>query len=102
MLQIPLQPVPSQIIKTSLNGQNVQLAIYQKTQGLFVNVNSGGVDIVCAVLAHDGVSLVCRKYMGFAGDLIFVDTQGKSDPTFDGLGSRYQLIYLAPKDIPNG
>jgi len=43
--------------------------------------------------------LVNDVYLGFSGDLEFVDTQGTDDPTFDGLGTRYQLVYLEPSDL---
>jgi hypothetical protein len=94
MLHIALQPVPSQILSVVLAGQNCQIAIYQKTQGLFVDVSSNGADISTGVLAHDVVPLVPTAYLGFVGNLVFTDTQGTSDPTYDGLGSRYQLVYL--------
>ena len=94
MIQIPLQSVPSQIVKIVLGGQNVQIAVYQKDEGIFVDVNSGGTDIVIAVLAHNGVPIVCREYTGFLGNLMFIDTQGESDPAYAGIGSRYQLIYM--------
>jgi hypothetical protein len=33
------------------------------------------------------------RYMGFTGQLLFVDTQGSNDPDYTGLGDRYQLVY---------
>lgn len=94
MQTVALQPVPSQILSVVLGGQNCQIAVYQKTQGLFVDLNSNGVDISTGVLAHDVVPLVPTTYLGFVGNLVFTDTQGASDPSYDGLGSRYQLVYL--------
>lgn len=94
MQQLPLQPVPSQSIAVILGGQNCQILIYQKPEGLFFDLNADGVEIVCAVIALNIVPLVCRTYAGFVGNLIFIDTQGSSDPTYDGLGSRYSLVYL--------
>lgn len=94
MQEIPLQPIPSQITKVVLGTQNCQINIYQKAQGLFVDVNSNGVDIVTAVIARDAVPLVCREYAGFSGNLLFIDSQGASDPTSDALGSRFSLVYL--------
>jgi hypothetical protein len=94
MQQIALQPVPSQQLQTVLAGQNCQIAVYLKGEHLFVDLNSNGVDISTAVIARDVVPLVPTAYLGFVGNLIFTDTQGTSDPTFDGLGSRYQLVYL--------
>jgi hypothetical protein len=94
MLTVPLQPVPSQQLQIVLGGQNCQIAVYLLGEHLFVDLNSNGADISIAVRARDAVSLVPTAYLGFVGDLIFTDTQGASDPTFDGLGSRYQLVYL--------
>ena len=96
MIQIPVQAVPSQILVINLNNQSVQIAIYQKPRGLFVDINSNGVDIVTAVLALNGVKLVCRDYLGFQGNIVFIDTQGTKNPEYSGLGTRYELIYMAP------
>lgn len=98
MQEIPLQPVPSQATKAVLNGQNFQILIYQKPQGLFVDVNVDGFDVSSGILARDTVPLIYRDYYFLSGNLIFVDTQGKSDPTYLGLGSRYSLVYLTGEE----
>ena len=98
MQTIPLQPVPSQSTKVVLGGQNCQILICQKQQGCFVNINSDGVDIVAGVIARDAVPLVCREYAGFVGNLLFVDTQGGSDPSYEGLGERWTLVYLTAEE----
>jgi hypothetical protein len=94
MQTIALQPVPSQQLQVVLGGQNCQIAVYQKTTGMYVDVNVNGADISIAVIARDVIPLVPTAYLGFVGNLIFTDTQGNSDPIPDGLGSRYQLVYL--------
>lgn len=94
MQEIPLQPVPSQSTKVVLGGQNCQLLVYQKPQGVFVDINADGVDVVVGVIARDAVPLVCREYTGFVGNLLFIDTQGSADPSYGGLGSRFSLVYL--------
>jgi hypothetical protein len=33
------------------------------------------------------------RYMGFYGQLLFVDTQESSDPDYTELGTRYVLVY---------
>ena len=55
MQQVPLQSVPSQQVKTVLNGQNCQIAIYQKSANVFADVNVNGVDISSGILALNGV-----------------------------------------------
>lgn len=94
MQQIALQPVPSQQLQAVLANQSCQIAVYLRGSHLFVDVNADGVDITTAVLARDAVPLVPISYTGFLGNLLFTDTQGTNDPTYDGLGSRFQLVYL--------
>lgn len=94
MLVIPVQPVPSQQLQVVLGNQNCQIAIYQKTQGLFVDLNSNGVDISTCTIAQNANPLNPIGYSGFQGNLIFVDMQGLTDPVYTGLGLRYQLVYL--------
>lgn len=98
MQTVPLQPVPSQSTKVVLGGQNCQLFIYQKPQGLFVDVNADGVDIVTGVIALDAVPIICREYAGFVGNLLFIDTQGGADPSYEGLGDRWSLVYLTAEE----
>lgn len=93
MLQIPIQPIPSQFVKVVLGGQNFQILLQQKEQGLFVDVNVNGVDIVTSVIARDNDDILCRKYTGVADTLRFLDLQGSTDPEYSGLNSRYVLIY---------
>lgn len=94
MQSIPLQPVPAQLTKVVLSGQNCQISVYEKSQGLFVDLNADGVDIVTGIIARDAVPIVCREYAGFLGNLIFIDTQGSSDPRSSGFGDRFDLIYI--------
>lgn len=93
MQTVPLQPVPAQQLQIVLGGQNCQIAVYQKMSGLYVDLNSNGDDISVGVIARDVVPLTV-SYSGFIGNLLFTDTQGSQDPTYEGLGSRYQLVYL--------
>lgn len=94
MQTVPLQSVPIQVTKVVLGGQNVQIYLYQKPQGLFVDINSNGIDVVTGIIARDAVPIICREYIDFIGNLLFIDTQGSSDPNYKGLGNRWTLVYL--------
>lgn len=98
MQSVPLQPVPSQSTKVVLGGKNCQILVYQKPQGVFVDINADGSDIVTGVIARDAVPLVCRGYAGFAGNLLFIDSQGSADPSYEGLGDRWALVYLTAEE----
>jgi hypothetical protein len=94
MQQIPLAAVPSQSLRIVLAGQNCTINVYQKSEGVFFDLSLDATRVVVAVLANDAGFLVCRQYEGFKGNLCFVDTQGKNDPDYTGLGGRYVLVYL--------
>ena len=98
MQTVPLQPVPSQSTKVVLGGQNCQILVYQKPQGVFVDINADGVDISVGTIARDAVPLVSREYAGFSGNLLFIDSQGNADPSYDGLGDRFALVYLTAEE----
>ncbi|AMM14250.1 hypothetical protein AX768_09225 [Burkholderia sp. PAMC 28687] len=99
MKSIPISATPSQKLNSVLGGQNCQLKVYQKTTGLYVDVYVNNAPIVQGAIARDRVRIVRHAYLGFVGDLAFVDTQGTSDPQSTGLGSRYSLIYLEASDL---
>jgi hypothetical protein len=100
MLQIPIQPVPSQQVLCVLDGQNCQIAIYQKGDSVFVDLNSNGVNMCVACLAHNAVPLdSLNSYDGFQGNLFFIDTQGLDDPQYTGFGSRWVLVYLTAAEL---
>lgn len=94
MQEVPLQAIPVQIVSAVIAGQNCQISLWQRTRGLFVDINVNGEDVVNGIIARDAVPIICRDYVGFVGNLLFLDTQGRDDPEYTGLGSRYRLCYL--------
>ena len=100
MLVIPIQPVPSQQVLCVLDGQNCQIAIYLKNDRIFVDLNSNGVNLCLASLAHNADPLdACNSYDGFQGNLYFIDTQGEEDPQYTGFSSRWFLVYLSASEV---
>lgn len=99
---IPLMAVPSQTVSPSLNGQAVQLNIYQKSTGLYCDVLVSGSPIIYGVICRNLNRIVRDLYLGFSGDLMFLDQEGSSDPNYTGLGTRWVLMYLASSDLPAG
>lgn len=102
MQEIALQPVPSQTLSVSLSNQACQLNIKQGATGLYMDVLVNNAIIVSGVLCENINRIVRDLYLGFAGDFVFVDNQGDTDPYYTGLGDRYSLIYLSPDDLPAG
>ena len=102
MLIVPLNANPNQTLTVGLGNQACQLDVYQKSGGLFMDVYVNNALIIAGVLCENLNRIVRSLYLGFAGDLVFFDTQGTNDPDYTGLGSRFVLVYLAPGDLPPG
>lgn len=104
MLQIPTIATPSQTLVVQLGSQFVQINIYQKFFGLFMDVllsgNGAFNNIVNGTLCLNLNYIIRSAYFGFSGDLTWVDNQGTNDPYYTGLGSRYSLLYLTEDEIP--
>ncbi len=96
---IPIQSVASQNFSVTLNGQDCDIAIYQKSTGLFYDLTLNNTLIVGTFLCTDRTYLVRYPYLGFLGNLAFVDTQGNTDPVYTGLGNRYLFVYFSPDEI---
>jgi hypothetical protein len=94
MQLVPITAVASQSFSVQLSGQQCQINLYEKANyGLFFDLILNGAQIVTAMLCLNGVGLVREAYLGFVGQLAFIDTQGSTDPTYAGLGTRYILTY---------
>ena len=99
MLNVPIKSAPSQNLQTVLAGQQIALSIYTLSTGLYMDVQKNNVPVATGVICHDRNKIVRAAYTGFIGDFIFVDTQGKDDPVYSGLGSRFLLTYLEASDL---
>lgn len=99
MIVVPLQPLPSQTVDVVLNGQPCTIKVYQRTTGLYVDLDVNNVLTIGGVIAHDRNKIVRSTYLGFIGDLAFVDTQGADDPDYTGVGNRFILGYFTPDEL---
>lgn len=103
MLIVPLQPIPSQQVNCNLNGQATTISLAQKSTGLFIDVYLNQSLVIGGVICQNLDVIVRSAYLGYSGDLAFYDTtEAGDDPTYGGLGSRYQLYYFAPSELPPG
>ena len=90
---IPLNSVASQSFNVQLGSQNCSINLYQKSNGLYFDLAIDDNTIVESMICLNNVGLVRESYLGFIGQLVFVDIQGTDDPYYTGLGLRYLLTY---------
>lgn len=96
---IPLIAAPSQSFITVLAGQTCEFTISQKSTGLYMDLTVNRTPILSGIICRDRNKMVRYPYLGFIGDLAFMDTAGLDDPEYTGLGDRYQLMYLEASDL---
>jgi hypothetical protein len=100
MIVVPLRSVPSQTVGVTLGNQVCAIHVYQRSTGLYVDLSVSDQLVIGGVVAHDRNRIVRSKYLGFVGDLAFVDTQGTHNPIYTGLAEeRYLLIYFSPEEL---
>jgi len=99
MLSVPIQATPSQVVNIALGGQACTLNVYAKSAGVFMDVYVSGSLIIGGAICQNFNRIVRDAYLGFVGDFSWWDTQGSSDPTYDGFGTRYVLTYLEASDL---
>lgn len=90
---IPLDAVASQKVSLQLANQSCRIEVYQKRTGLYLNLFVNDAPVVYGVLCRDRIWIVRGSWQGFTGDLAFIDTQGRSDPDYTGLGARFVLVW---------
>lgn len=98
MFVVPLRAVPAQVLTINLANQSCRIVVQQKATGLFVDLYVNDALIIGGVIGRNADRMVRDAYLGFIGDLAWLDTQGADDPEASGLGTRWQLLYLEVAD----
>lgn len=65
----------------------------QKRTGLFFSLAVDNIFLIRCILCEDRSPLILYNYIKFNGNLFFMDTEGNSDPSHNGLGDRFILVY---------
>lgn len=92
---IPLVATPAQTLTVTLGGQACRIILTTRLTGLFMDLYVKDAPVVQGVICLNWTKIVREVYRGFVGDLVFRDTQGTEDPTYDGLGGRFELLYVS-------
>ena len=99
MRTIPLEPEKSQAISVSLAGQQCRIRLVQRASFIYMDLEVNGVPLLQGVPCLYGNKIVRYSYLGFLGDLVFIDSEGQSDPSWEGLGGRYSLYYIEESEL---
>lgn len=102
MQVVPLQAIPNQTLTITLSEQVCQINVYQKGSNLYLDLLVNNALIIGGVVCENLNRIVRSLYLGFQGDLAFIDNQGSDDPIYTGLGGRFSLAYMLSSELlPN-
>jgi hypothetical protein len=93
---IPAQPVANQELSCILDGLLARITLTTTDYGLYADVLYNGVPVSSGQLCLDRTDINPNRYRGLPQFLGFADLQGIDNPTFDGFGTRFLLIYGNP------
>jgi hypothetical protein len=100
MLHVPLSAIANQTTSVNLGGQPAQISIRKIGASLYFTLQNGTVPIVTTRICRNMQRILLdSQYRPFVGDFFFKDTQGDTDPQFQGLDTRYFLYYLEASDL---
>ncbi len=99
MRTISLQQQKSQSISVDLAGQQCTIRLIQRESALYMDLTVNGNPIMQGVPCLYGNKMVRYSYLGFVGDLVFIDNIGQRDPDYSGLGSRFTLYYIEESEL---
>ncbi len=99
MLFLPVKKEPNQRFSVILDNQNCTIEIFQRFDHLYLNLFVDDVAVVQGVLCHNNLGITAVDTLAFRGMLYFTDVQGDSDPQYEGLGTRYYLIFVPEGDM---
>lgn len=106
--EVPLSAVGSQTLSINLGGQACLIALNTYGLGddahLYFSLSVGSTPIVTNRVCRNLQNILSDAgYRGFQGGFMFVDNQGDietgQDPQADGLGTRYELLYLTAAEV---
>ena len=101
MVEIPLQPIPAQEVQVILGGQNCTLSVYWRFGHLYADLLVDSEPIFTGAICQNLQWVNQSPSPVFSGGLIFVDGLGEEAPRWDGLGSRWSLLYLDADEAEN-
>lgn len=93
---IPAQAVANQELSAILDGLTARITLTTTDYGLFADVLYDNKPVSSGQLCLDRTDINPNRYRGLPQFLGFADLQGIDNPTFEGFGTRFLLIYGDP------
>lgn len=91
---ISIEALPAQRFQVQLAGQSCTIKLYQRFGKMYLDLYVGEQLICAGALCQFWADILQIRTPDFVGFLRWLDMEGQAAPTFDGIGSRYFLVYF--------
>ena len=95
MERINISAIPSQTLNIVLAEQYCTISLYWRQAALYLDLSIGQNVICQGAVCTNRADVIQSPVPGFAGTLHFWDNEGDRPPHWQGLNSRWELLYLA-------
>ena len=95
---INISPIPAQRFKCVLGGQYCVMSLRQKGRRMYLDLDLADEPVFSGAVCVHGARVNQSPSHIFRGSIHFYDMLGKDAPQFDGIGSRYILLYLTEEE----
>lgn len=103
MQQINISPIPAQTFNVVLAGQHCTITLRWRQERLYLNLSVGAALVCQGAICENRADIIQSPAPDFAGTLHFFDLEGERPPHFEGLNTRWILLYIEEgEEIPEG
>lgn len=95
MQVINISAFPSQEFTVVLDGQECTISLYTRLGKMYLDLTAGAIPICAGAICQYGTEILQSRNPGFKGTLYFWDNEGTSAPAWEGIGTRYFLLYAS-------
>lgn len=91
---ISLSKDPNQVFTTELDGKVCEFEIVSRYGYTFMNLTVDDEVQFKGIICQNRNNILQYKCYKLNGELMFIDTQGNSNPEAEGFGERFFLVYV--------
>lgn len=91
--QIDLEQIPSQTFGVILNDQDCIISLYTRGANIYCDLSINDSPIITGAICLDRQNIIPYEYLGFNGNLMFIDQEGQLDPDYTQFNDRFVLVY---------
>lgn len=96
---INVAPLPSQEFTVVLGGQECTISLYSRLGKMYFDLTAGAIPVCAGAICQHGTEILQSHTQLFKGAFYFWDDEGSSPPMWEGIGTRFYLLYASDGEV---